>query len=60
VPGVGPLAFDPDKGVAFDDGPPLPGHANGLVLRTLDADDNLHLTETYYSIGAASSLPSGR
>ena len=51
VPGLGPLAFDPDKGVVFDYGPPLPGHANGMVLRAFDAAGNLHLTETYYSIG---------
>jgi L-serine dehydratase len=25
VPGLGPLAFDPEKGVVFDYGPPLPG-----------------------------------
>ena len=47
VPGLGPLAFDPDKGVVFDYGPPLPGHANGMVLRAFDAAGNLHLTETY-------------
>ncbi len=35
----------------FDYGPQLPGHANGMVLRALDAAGNLHLTETYYSIG---------
>ena len=51
VTGVGPLAFDPDKDVVFDYGPPLPGHANGLVLRAFDAAGELHLTETYYSIG---------
>ena len=51
VPGIGPLAFDPEKGVIFDYGPPLPGHANGMILRAFDAAGNLHLTETYYSIG---------
>jgi L-serine dehydratase len=51
VPDVGPLAFDPDEGVVFDYGPPLPGHANGMVLRAFDATGNLHLAETYYSIG---------
>ncbi|MBP7240504.1 L-serine ammonia-lyase [Amaricoccus sp.] len=51
VPGVGALAFDPHKGVVFDYGPPLPGHANGMVLRAFDAAGNLHLTETYYSVG---------
>ncbi len=51
VPGIGPLAFDPEKGVVFDYGPPLPGHANGMVMRAFDAAGNLHLAETYYSIG---------
>ncbi|MFO1144245.1 MAG: L-serine ammonia-lyase [Amaricoccus sp.] len=51
VPGIGPLAFDPVNGVVFDYGPPLPGHANGMVLRAHDAAGNLHLTETYYSVG---------
>jgi L-serine dehydratase len=51
VPGLGLLAFDPDKGVVFDYGSPLPGHANGLVLRAFDLAGNLHLTETYYSVG---------
>ena len=51
VPDMGSLAFDPDKGVVFDYGPPLPGHANGMVLKAFDAAGNLHLTETYYSIG---------
>ncbi|MFQ8433807.1 L-serine ammonia-lyase, partial [Amaricoccus sp. W119] len=51
VPEIGPLAFDPEKGVIFDYGPPLPGHANGMVLRAFDAQDNLYLTETYYSVG---------
>ena len=37
--------------MVFDYGPPLPGHANGMVLRAFDAAGNLHLTETYYSIG---------
>lgn len=51
VPGIGPLAFDAARGVVFDYGPPLPGHANGMVLRAFDASGNLHVTETYYSIG---------
>lgn len=51
IPGLGPLTFNPETGVAFDFGPPLPGHANGLVLRAFDAAGNLHFAETYYSIG---------
>ncbi len=51
VPNLGPIAFDPKEGVVFDYGPPLPGHANGMVLQAFDAAGNLHLTETYYSVG---------
>ncbi|WP_308916108.1 L-serine ammonia-lyase [Jannaschia sp. LMIT008] len=50
-PDLPPLAFDPDTDLAFDWGPPLEGHANGLVLRAFDAQGNLALEETYYSIG---------
>ena len=41
----------PARDIAFDYGPPLPGHANGLVLSAWDDAGNLHLRETYYSIG---------
>jgi L-serine dehydratase len=45
------LAFDPVRDVIFDFGPALPGHANGMVFRILDDDNNTLLSETYYSIG---------
>ncbi|CUH24423.1 L-serine dehydratase TdcG [Jannaschia seosinensis] len=45
------MRFDPDADVVFDWGPPLPGHANGLVFRAFDANDKLHMEETYYSVG---------
>lgn len=45
------LAFDPARDVIFDYGPALPGHANGMVFRILDDDNNTLLAETYYSIG---------
>ncbi|MEM1382211.1 MAG: L-serine ammonia-lyase [Pseudomonadota bacterium] len=50
-PGLGELAFDPDRDMVFDFGPPLPGHANGMVLQAWDAEGNLYLAETYYSVG---------
>jgi L-serine dehydratase len=50
-PGLPPLAFDPDRDLVFDYGPPLPGHANGMVLSAYDTQGNLYLEETYYSIG---------
>jgi L-serine dehydratase len=49
--GLPPLAFDPEHDLVFDYGPGLPGHANGMVLSAWDARGNLHLTETYYSVG---------
>lgn len=51
VPGIGPLAFDLERDVIFDFGLPLPGHANEIGARAFDAAGNLHLAETYYSIG---------
>ena len=51
VAGLPDLAFDPDTDVVFDYGPPLPGHANGMVFAALDAEGRTILSETYYSIG---------
>jgi L-serine dehydratase len=50
-PGLPEMAFDAARDLAFDYGPPLPGHANGLVLSAWDARGDLHMQETYYSIG---------
>ena len=49
--GLEPLKFNPDEDLIFDYGPPLEGHANGMVLRAFDAAGALRLEETYYSIG---------
>lgn len=46
-----PLRFDPETDLVFDYGAPLPGHANGLILKAFDTEGNLYLQETYYSIG---------
>jgi L-serine dehydratase len=35
-PGLPPLKFAPDTDLDFDYGPPLPGHANGMILRAFD------------------------
>ncbi len=51
APGLGPLQFDPERDLVFDYGPALPGHANGMVLRATDAQGDVILQETYYSIG---------
>jgi L-serine dehydratase len=45
------LAFNPARDVIFDFGPALKGHANGMVFRILDDDNNMLLSETYFSIG---------
>jgi L-serine dehydratase len=51
VAGLPRILFDAETGIVFDYGPPLPGHANGLVLRAVDPEGAPYLTETYYSIG---------
>ena len=50
-PGLGLLRFDPERDLTFDYGPALPGHANGMILRATDAQGDVILQETYYSIG---------
>jgi len=50
-PGLGALRFEPARDLAFDYGPALPGHANGLILMATDAQGDVILQETYYSIG---------
>lgn len=49
--GLGPLQFDPRTSIRFDYDTPLPGHANGMVLSATDAQGDVILQETYYSIG---------
>lgn len=49
--GLPPLVFNPREDIVFDFGPPLPGHANGLVLMATDAQGDVILSETFYSIG---------
>lgn len=50
-PGLPALKFDPKKDLTFDYGPALPGHANGMILKATDAQGDVILEETYYSIG---------
>jgi L-serine dehydratase len=49
--GLPPLHFDPRTDLTFDFGPALPGHANGMILRATDAQGDVILSETYFSIG---------
>ncbi len=50
-PGLPALTFDPKRDLTFDYGPALPGHANGMILKATDAQGDVILQETYYSIG---------
>lgn len=50
-PGLPTMLFAPARDVIFDYGPPLPGHANGLILTALSAEGAVLHRETYYSIG---------
>ncbi len=58
-PGLPELTFDPARDLAFDYGPALPGHANGLMLKATDAQGDVILEETYYSIGGGFVLTAG-
>ena len=49
--GLPALRFDPREDLKFDFGPGLPGHANGMILMATDAQGDVILQETYYSIG---------
>ncbi len=49
--GLGALRFDPARDLVFDYDEPLPGHANGMVLMATDAQGDVVVQETYYSIG---------
>jgi L-serine dehydratase len=49
--GLPPLAFCPVEDIAFDYGPPLPLHPNGLIFQAVDDRGHPCLEETYYSIG---------
>ncbi|WP_395452569.1 L-serine ammonia-lyase [Azospirillum melinis] len=49
--GLPVLDFDPETDLVFDFGPPLPGHANGLVFQALDQAGKVTFSEIFYSIG---------
>ena len=46
-----PLNFNPKSDLIFDYDHPLPGHANGMILMATDAQGDVILQETYYSVG---------
>jgi L-serine dehydratase len=45
------LRFNPQRDLVFDYETALPGHANAMVLSATDADGDVIVQETYYSIG---------
>ncbi|SES32008.1 L-serine ammonia-lyase [Tranquillimonas rosea] len=49
--GLPELVFRPDTDLVFDRRHALPGHANGMILYALDAQDDVITQETYYSVG---------
>lgn len=49
--GLPPLHFDLREDLKFDFGPNLAGHANGMILMATDAQGDVILQETYYSVG---------
>ena len=49
--GLGLLAFAPGTDLVFDYERALPGHANGMILMATDAQGDVILSETYYSVG---------
>lgn len=50
IPGGKTAFFDPVTDIVFDYGPPLRGHANGMIFALVDGTE-LIVSETYYSIG---------
>jgi L-serine dehydratase len=51
VEGLPKLRFDPKADLVFDYENRLEGHANGMMLMATDAQGDVTLRETYYSIG---------
>lgn len=49
--GLPELSFDPATDLIFDFDTVLEGHANGMMLMATDAQGDVILRETYYSIG---------
>ncbi len=49
--GLPALHFNPAQDLIFDYDHALPGHANGMMLMATDAQGDVTLRETYYSIG---------
>ncbi|MEM1301199.1 MAG: L-serine ammonia-lyase [Pseudomonadota bacterium] len=50
-PDLPEMRFAPNDDLKFDYGPALPSHANGMILQATDAQGDVILQETYYSVG---------
>lgn len=57
--GLPVLRFHPKDDLIFDYGPALPGHANGLIFKGLDAEGDTVTQVTYYSVGGGFVLTEG-
>jgi L-serine dehydratase len=51
VPGIGAIAFDPERQVVFNFDEELPRHTNGMRFRALAGNGSVVLEEIYYSLG---------
>ena len=49
--GLPVLDFQPKDHLVFDYGPNLPGHANGMIIKGVDAQGDVITQVTYYSVG---------
>ncbi len=49
--GLPTLEFRPKEHLVFDYGPNLPGHANGMIIKGVDAEGDVITQVTYYSVG---------
>ena len=45
------VAFIPMHHIVFDKGSPLPQHPNGMIFELVDGDENVVISETFFSIG---------
>ncbi|MEM0946052.1 MAG: L-serine ammonia-lyase [Pseudomonadota bacterium] len=58
-PDLPALSLNIKDDLVFDYGPPLPGHANGMVIEARDAQGDVILQEAYYSVGGGFVLTAG-
>lgn len=59
VSGRHPIAFDVDRDIEFDYGPPLPGHANGMRFAAFDTRESELMSQSYYSVGGGFVVDDG-